>query len=366
MSQVQYKSCVTPRCRKRKDLDKDGKCPNCVKALAKFKDSAQTPIWPCGVCNAECTDTVKAVDCDYCNIWFHIACVDIDDETYKMLMKTGSPLKWFCKDCDSRIEELFEKSKSLEKQTKVLQESMERVEKRLENVEAKVTGTVHKEINTAINERADIERRKMNLVIYNLPEEPKDTDSAWDTPAEVENDIQYISSIIEKELRVTMSEKGTAKLINARRLGKKKTNSDSGKDNGKTKINPRPLKITFSDLTTKREVLKRSKDLRNSDDTICRRIFVNPDLTEAQRANDKKLREEMWKIRETEQKNVIIRKGEIVEVTWTVRKHRANYSNKLTSNNEVEAPVKEKIVSLPVEPSDTATPTATTSENGNL
>ena len=112
--------------------------------------------------------------------------------------------------------------------------------------------------------------------------------------------------------------------------------------------------------------MKRSKDLRNSDDEICRKIFVNPDLTEAQRTKDRILREEMWKIRETENKNVIIRKGEIVEVPHTVRKHRVNYPKKPTSNSDIEAPAKEKIVNSPVETSDIATPTATNSENGSL
>ena len=92
--------------------------------------------------------------------------------------------------------------------------------------------------------------------------------------------------------------------------------------NGKERTKARPLKITFTELKTKREVLIRSKELRNSENPINKNLFVNPDLTEEQRKKDRELRDEMWKIRETENKNVAIKKGKIVEVPYNVRKTR--------------------------------------------
>ena len=78
----------------------------------------------------------------------------------------------------------------LEAQTKALQVSMQKVETRLDSVESKISGTVHKEIHAAINERTDIENRKMNLVIYNLPEavDCNDENSSWDNTTRVDKD----------------------------------------------------------------------------------------------------------------------------------------------------------------------------------
>ena len=42
---------------------------------------------------------------------------------------------------------------------------MNNVKDRLDKVEKKVQGSVHKVIGSALNERTDIERRKMNLVV---------------------------------------------------------------------------------------------------------------------------------------------------------------------------------------------------------
>ena len=62
-------------------------------------------------------------------------------------------------------------------------------------------------------------------------------------------------------------------------------------------------------------------------------------MTAEQRKKDQELRKEMWHIRETQNKNVCIKKGEIVEVSWTVSKKRpvrqtpnSEYKEKPTSN----------------------------------
>ena len=309
--------CSTNGCRKWKDINNDGKCPRCVERLKKHQSAkSNDPIFPCGMCKQECEEDSRSTMCDCCETWFHNHCVDLSDEYYDVLMSIKR-LRWFCEACDTRVDEALEKCNGLEKQTKALQISLANVEKRLDNVETKLAGTVHKEINSAINERADIERRKLNLVIYNLPEAiiPDETPSAWDSPDRRTKDTEKISDIIQKELKITMETNGKPKIVNAVRLGRRLIDN-------KERSTPRPIKLTFLDLQTKREVLTNSKELRNSDDQTARRIFVNPDLTEQQRKLDKQLREKMWKIREEQNKNVAIKKGEIVDVDYEVRKTR--------------------------------------------
>ena len=196
--------------------------------------------------------------------------------------------------------------------TKALDTRVTDIEQRMEKVESKVSGKVHKEIHEAINERTDIDRRKLNLVVYNLPEASVTIeDSAWDSNERVQNDMEQICVTLQNEMEIDLK----TKIINARRLGKKKKGESD-------KYTARPLKITFSDLQSKRDVLTKSTDLRKSDNPVAKNLYINPDLTPAQRENDRKLREKMWELREKDKKNVIIQKGEIIEVTWDVPKFR--------------------------------------------
>ena len=120
----------------------------------------------------------------------------------KKKISTSSPLasRWFCSKCTNKVDQLIEKANTLEIETKAVKADVEDLKTRMENVEKKLKGSVHKEISVAINEKADIERRKMNLVIFNLPEQKcaNDNKTAWDLPEIIEKDIETITDIIKK------------------------------------------------------------------------------------------------------------------------------------------------------------------------
>ena len=255
------------------------------------------------------------IQCELCLSWFHTVCVDIADDAYLWLKKlTGT--RWFCDGCNPKLENLMEKANSIEAETKVLKTDMTNVMDRLQKVEKKLEGSVHKEIGSALNERTDIERRKMNLIVFNLPEPemPSETpNNAWDLPEKIEKDIASITKILEDELQIEIKEEEL--IVDARRLGKK---PDKGTE---ANTKPRPLKIIFREMAKKREVLTAAKKLRQSDNAVAKKLFINPDLTEAQRKLDKDLREKMWQRRENGE-NIIIRRGELVTASHEVRKTR--------------------------------------------
>ena len=90
-----------------------------------------------------------------------------------------------------------------------------------------------------------------------------------------------MNTIISDELEVALSPR--TGIIDARRLG------------AKTQGKHRPLKLEFRDLGTKRDVLTKAKTLRNSDNEIAKKLYINPDLTKEQKEADKELRKEMWR-----------------------------------------------------------------------
>ena len=59
----------------------------------------------------------------------------------------------------------------------------------------------------------------------------------------------------------------------------------------------------------KRQILSKAKTLRNS--TEWNRVYISPDLTPKERAENKKLRDELKRRRNEGEANLIIRKGVI-------------------------------------------------------
>ena len=311
---TEYTVCQTTRCRKYANLNENGYCSMCVEKQKKL-DSDVIP-YPCQTCSKNCTDQQSCMQCDLCLEWCHAICIDISNETYALLRKVKGT-RWFCSKCNTKVDQLIEKANSLEIETKVVKADVEDLKTRMDNVERKLKGSVQKEISVAINEKADIERRKMNLVVFNLPEAECNKDTAWDLPEQINKDIEIITDIIKNELKIDIGENA---ISDARRLGRKQSNDEE-------KPKCRPMKFIFSDLKKKREVLEAAKNLRTSENDIAKRLFINPDLTDAQREKDRELRKLMWE-RRGNGENVAIKKGEIITVDYPVRKTRATNTKK--------------------------------------
>ena len=155
--------CKIEKCRNWKDIN-DGICPPCITKKKKFADSqkgVQTPIWPCGVCQEPCTDGIRALNCDSCKIWYHTACVDISDEVYDVVMMSafGKAAKWPCSKCEQRVEELFEKSRTIEDAQEKMVETMGKVIDRLERVESAINRSI--DMNPEHDQRWDEMKKEM-------------------------------------------------------------------------------------------------------------------------------------------------------------------------------------------------------------
>lgn len=131
------------------------------------------------------------------------------------------------------------------------------------------------------------ERRRTNLIISGLPE--KEGGSADERK---ENDLTIVKSLLSK---LDSSKDMTVSAVF--RIGKL------------TSSRPRLLKVVCSDAELKRSILSKSKDLRNLHQY--KNIYINPDLTPLQQAQNKKLREEL-RARRNLGEDVTIRHGKIV------------------------------------------------------
>ena len=147
-----------------------------------------------------------------------------------------------------------------------------------------------KEITEALGSIMDKERRKLNVVVYNLPEsEPNE----FETREKKDKD-QFVGAI-QSSLRLDIK---VSKCFRAGRIQADR---------------PRLLIVTLNDLETKIELLRMSSQLRSIPEW--KSLYIIPDLTLAEREERRKLRQELATRRSAGEENLIIKKGKIIKVT---------------------------------------------------
>ena len=137
----------------------------------------------------------------------------------------------------------------------------------------------------------DRERRKCNLIVYNIPETSTSVESTDCVKKDDETFKELVGSIMDKgcpNLQITK----------AIRLGKLPA------------AKPRPLLISVRDELCKREILRSAYKL--SKIPKWSNIYVSPDYTHKEREANKVLHEELKRRKENGEVNLGIRNGKIV------------------------------------------------------
>lgn len=144
---------------------------------------------------------------------------------------------------------------------------------------------------TTMEELVDRERRKSNVVFYNVPESQHD--QLHDRVAE---DKKAVLDIAKNGLKIH-----NAQVVKAIRLGSKRQDKMS---------KPRALLIQLESPHRKSEFLSASKRLRQTD--RWKDTYISPDMTRQQREENWKLRQELKQRRENGEQELVIRQGKIV------------------------------------------------------
>lgn len=155
---------------------------------------------------------------------------------------------------------------------------------KLQKQEQRITDIANNTLTTPIDIRAIIEdekekeRKKTNIILFNL--------------TETENEDENVKNI------VTALEIPDAVIESTKRLGRK---TITGK--------PRPLIISFDNRANKYEALKKSRALRNIDKY--KHVVVKPDMTKLEQLKDRALVSELKQRRDAGE-NVKIKRGKII------------------------------------------------------
>ena len=167
-------------------------------------------------------------------------------------------------------------------------ETQKRQDEEIKNLKEDVLRMKENQTNI-IAEIEDRDRRKSNLVISGLQEMEEGTveeRKQWDLAK-----VRVLFSHLDD------TEEHAQGVSNTFRIGK--INSSK----------PRLLKVVCANAESKRAILFKAKSLREREEY--KHVYVNPDLTPAQQAQNKALREEL-RMRRNLGEDVIIRRGTIV------------------------------------------------------
>ena len=273
----------------------------------------------CTICENQVKAREKGIGCEKCDQWWHIKCLNIKEDHYDFIC-SNKELCYICKDCKNKPKKedepnstlLNQMSQIMEKINKVIENNdrvlksncdlelrVKKLEKEGSVKEEQVKHIVNKSVNDLIEgkmkgiteEIEERERRKENIIIVNIPESNKDT------PEErLKEDTEKIKKLFEK---VTTVESDTIKKIT--RIGKKEDKKS------------RLIRVQLNSQEKKSELMKKQRELNNEETKPRDRIYINNDLTNTQREEDRKLRQELQQRKKDGETNLKIRNGKIIK-----------------------------------------------------
>lgn len=276
--------------------------------------------WTCEICSTDFTDPdSKLLECQRCKKHFCTFCLGKSDQEYAV-MANSDDLMWFCASCRDKVErnivvdiEIEEKCSSfmqkiedrlcnLERDIKnkcTKHETKEIVKQELMNLpitntvstlnsemKTKVTKaevetlistalqsknsnnpSIERSVELSVSEIRDSSRREKNVVIHGVREPGEDSPSA-----RKDSDTKYVSDLID------FLEADNDSFTSVVRLGNRKTETDR----------PRPIKIVFKSVDSKKSLMKKLSKLKSVDDNSkFYRISVTHDMTRTEREMNK-------------------------------------------------------------------------------
>ena len=237
------------------------------------------------------TFTCKLCECNYCR-----PCLKIEKKQCLMVFSQCLVSLGFFDKCQSvpGVHKMLVRIGNVEERQDQLEERVSKIEK-----DQMTNESVKEILQKELEEIKEIEGRKMNIVVLIFRSKREDIQYSQ---SENKN---FLVSLFETKLDHPVS---PSEIIKPVRLGTWK------ESNGTLKC--RPLRFTVSNLEMKRQLLKASMALIKSEDDLFSNIDLTPDLTQKQREEAFKLREQKrYRMNELNESGLTIRRGRIVKIS---------------------------------------------------
>lgn len=156
--------------------------------------TSTAPKPSCHTCKLVVKDSDQAIQCDLCQFWGHIKCMDIDSDAYDVIQRLDQ--KFFCANCLPKIDRLL----SMERRLDEMEERFSKLEVKLNSSPTTVWGNPHggmKSFHTdndafpvlgdqrpkpfnkqtfekAVDETVEARLKRHNAVLFGVPESDDD------------------------------------------------------------------------------------------------------------------------------------------------------------------------------------------------
>ena len=267
-------------------------------AAKKTPPASQKTPYICLKCEDALGENDEVIECHGCKDWCHKACSSLTAAQYSCLQGGGNFIQWFCQKC--RGKEGEEQSRTrLEAQMAGLMRMMMTVTEKLGRLEAeyssqkkieeKIEKIVDKKVQEYLEEKEEKEKRKLNIIVCNLPESTEENPEA-----RKEDDMDRVRDLI-----TTISDVPGEDINNPVRLGQIQIGSQA---------RPRLLRMEVRNEESKKKILQNASKLRKHKPNTASKdfIYINNDYTPKQRDHIKELRQELKKRTDDGEKDLMI------------------------------------------------------------
>ena len=148
------------------------------------------------------------------------------------------------------------------------------------------------DLSKVLDDHMDRERRKGNVVVHNLPKQPGCT-----VMERSEKDISLFSTMLKEVMKIHV------------------VASKSFRVGRKSQDKPRLLIVALDNPACKQDILRGARQLRHTEQYS--NIYITPDLTQKEREESRKLRDELAVCRRAGETNLTIRGGRIIQLQST-------------------------------------------------
>ena len=186
----------------------------------------------CGIaeCDKEVKNSHKALQCEICDFWFHIACVGVPDKDFPALNKRNG-VHWFCKFCERGSKKLVELMNKMHTEITEVKEELKEAKFNIDKLEQY--------------------QRKDNMRLAGITDPHLKDENTNEAVIKVAKDM----GVVIKPEDISVSH----------RLGKV------------TAPYNRPLIVKFTRRDTKKKIMMNKKNLKDKDGY--ENIYLNDDLT---------------------------------------------------------------------------------------
>ena len=262
------------------------------KSISDTSSVEPDSLYKCQTCKCNFEDGDDWIGCYSCSCWYHAGCSGLDQEQYRFLSEGGEEIQWVCQDClagkgkssktDDKLDLLLQKIENMEEQIKQMKAGCIG-----SDLDKKIETAVEKKVAEVLDEKLEIEKRELNIIVSGVDEQEGD-----DT---LTKDSRLLMGLI-KKIDEDIEENKVQQIT---RLGRR----SEGRN--------RMIMLKVKSVEQKEKILRNyfriNKDQQN-------KIYFNPDRTPLQREKHRQLREELKRIRtETGNNNYVIRGYTIVE-----------------------------------------------------